>query len=95
MTIRSAICILAASLASASLYAQTLFNLGGVAPTPGANDIYQLSLQGNKTNPDGLNYFTDNETGHGAGEPGRTDPGFVQDQIIGARLTPAFNPTPS
>ncbi len=72
MTIRSAIGVLAAGLASASLYAQTLSNLGGVAPTPGANDIYQLSLQGNKTNPDGLNYFTDNHTGHGNGEPGQT-----------------------
>ena len=60
MTIRSAICILAASLASACLHAQTLSNLGAVAPTPGANDISQLSTQGNKTAPDGINYYTDN-----------------------------------
>ena len=34
--------------------------LGAVAPTPGANDISQLSTQGNKTAPDGINYYTDN-----------------------------------
>jgi endoglucanase len=60
MTIRSAICILAASLACSSLFAQTLSNLGLAAPTPGANDISQLSTQGNKTAPDGINYYTDN-----------------------------------
>jgi hypothetical protein len=60
MTIRSAICILAACLASSSLYAQTLSNLGLTAPTPGANDISQLSTSGNTTSPDGINYFTDN-----------------------------------
>lgn len=60
MTIRSAICILAASLASNSLYAQTLSNLGLTTPTPGVNDISQLSTQGNTTWPDGINYFTDN-----------------------------------
>ena len=59
MTIRSAILVLAAGLAS-SLSAQTLTNLGVVAPTPGPNDIYQLSTSGNTTFPDGLNYFTDN-----------------------------------
>jgi aryl-phospho-beta-D-glucosidase BglC (GH1 family) len=72
MAIRSTICFLAASLAGASSYAQTLSNLGAVAPTPGANDISQLSTQGNKISPDGLNYFTDNHTGHGTGEPGQT-----------------------
>ncbi|HEX9047500.1 MAG TPA: cellulase family glycosylhydrolase, partial [Verrucomicrobiae bacterium] len=40
--------------------AQTLADLGSVAPTPGTNDIYQLSTQGNTTGPDGINYFTDN-----------------------------------
>jgi hypothetical protein len=43
-----------------SLSAQTLADIGTAAPTPGANDIYQLSTQGNTTWPDGINYFTDN-----------------------------------
>lgn len=43
-----------------SLFAQTLTDLGLTAPTPGANDIYQLSTQGNQTFPDGINFFTDN-----------------------------------
>ncbi len=71
MTIRTAVVFFAVSLAS-NLSAQTLVNLGGVAPTPGANDISQFSTQGNKISPDGLNYFTDNQTGHGTGEPGQT-----------------------
>ena len=54
------------------LYAQTLSDLGPTAPTPGPNDIYQFSTQGNQTAPDGLNYYTDNQTGHGTGEPGQT-----------------------
>jgi hypothetical protein len=54
------------------LYAQALTDLGAAGPTPGTNDIYQLSTQGNQSSPDGLNYFTDNQTGHGTGEPGQT-----------------------
>ncbi len=42
------------------LHAQTLANLGAAAPSPGTNDIYQLSISGNTTFPDGINYFTDN-----------------------------------
>jgi hypothetical protein len=42
------------------LCAQTLTNLGVTAPTPGTNDISQLSTSGNTTWPDGINYFTDN-----------------------------------
>src|SRR5271157_2650239 len=42
------------------LNAQTLMDLGPVAPSPGTNDIYQLSTQGNQTFPDGINYYTDN-----------------------------------
>ena len=53
------------------LHAQTLADITN-APSPGANDIYQLSTQGNKTSPDGLNYFTDNQTSYGTGEPGQT-----------------------
>jgi PKD repeat protein len=60
----------AAMLWSAS--AQTLTDIGATAPTPGANDISQLSTSGNQTNPNGLNYYTDNQTGHGTGEPGQT-----------------------
>jgi hypothetical protein len=42
-----------------SLYAQT-FTDSPAAPSPGTNDIFQLSTSGNQTWPDGLNYFTDN-----------------------------------
>jgi hypothetical protein len=45
------------------LHAQTLTNLT-TAPTPGTNDISQLSTQGNTAwpnKPDGLNYYTDND----------------------------------
>ncbi len=63
--------LLAIGFATAS-HAQTLANLGSSAPTPGPNDISQLSTQGNKVNPDGLNYFTDNYTTFGNGEPGQT-----------------------
>jgi beta-galactosidase len=55
-----------------AIHAQTLTDLGATAPTPGANDISQLSTTGNQTAPDGLNYYTDNQTGHGSGEPGQT-----------------------
>ena len=56
---RTAIFFLVAGLAG-SLCAQTLTNLGGIAPTPGTNDISQLATQGNKTFPDSINYYTDN-----------------------------------
>jgi hypothetical protein len=59
MTVRTAVFVFAVSLAS-SLSAQTLTNLGAVAPSPGPNDISQLSTSGNTTWPDGINYFTDN-----------------------------------
>src|ERR1700694_162299 len=59
LVIRSCVLVLAASLAS-SLCAQTLTDLGPAAPSPGTNDISQLSTSGNQTWPDGLNYFTDN-----------------------------------
>lgn len=42
------------------LYAQMLTDLGAVAPTPGMNDVSQLSTSGSTTFPDGINYFTDN-----------------------------------
>ena len=52
--------------------AQLLTDLGATAPTPGANDISQLSTQGNTSGPDGLNYYTDNQLSYGTGEPGQT-----------------------
>ena len=45
------------------LHAQTFSDIGPAAPSPGTNDIYQLSTQGNTANPnkpDALNYYTDN-----------------------------------
>jgi uncharacterized repeat protein (TIGR03806 family) len=50
----------------------TLANLGGSTPTPGAYDAYQLATSGQANMPDGLNYYTDNQSDHGAGEPGQT-----------------------
>jgi Cellulase (glycosyl hydrolase family 5)/Fibronectin type III domain len=44
------------------LHAQTLTDIHS-APSPGTNDIYQLSTQGNTAypnKPDGINYYTDN-----------------------------------
>ena len=69
--IRRAILFLVVGLAG-SLCAQTLTDIGSAAPSPGTNDISQLSTQGNKTGPDGLNYYTDNQTSWGSGEPGQT-----------------------
>ena len=58
--IRSLILQLFAVGLAGSLHAQTLTNLGAVSPSPGPNDISQLSTSGNTTWPDGINYFTDN-----------------------------------
>ena len=68
-------CLLAATLLIALpgvTHAQTLVDLGATAPTPGTYDIAQLSTAGNQTAPDGLNYYTDNQSVHAAGEPGQT-----------------------
>ncbi len=46
--------------AGGQLWAQTLTDLGAATPTPGTNDLFQLSTQGNQAWPDGINYFTDN-----------------------------------
>jgi endoglucanase len=70
MIIRNLILFLAVGL-TGSLCAQTLADFGSIAPTPGTNDIYQFSTQGNQTAPDGLNYYTDNQTSHGTGEAGQ------------------------
>ena len=60
LIIRGIVLQLVATGWAASLCAQTLADLGSTAPSPGANDIYQFSIQGNQTWPDGINYFTDN-----------------------------------
>ncbi len=60
--LRSAVLVFTAVAAMTGVgYAQTtLTDIGPAAPSPGANDIYQLSTSGNTTWPDGMNYFTDN-----------------------------------
>jgi len=45
--------------ASGHLGAHTLTSIGSAAPSPGPNDISQLTTS-NTTWPDGINYFTDN-----------------------------------
>jgi len=60
LIIRNIILPLFAVAAGGHLWAQTLTDLGSVAPSPGPNDICQLSTQGNQAWPDGINYFTDN-----------------------------------
>lgn len=62
----------AAAMLTVAANAQTLVDLGSTAPTPGTNDISQLSTSGNQLSPDGLNYYTDNQSVHDAGEPGQT-----------------------
>ncbi|HEU6447322.1 MAG TPA: cellulase family glycosylhydrolase, partial [Verrucomicrobiae bacterium] len=71
-TIQKTILSLITASITVSLSAQTLTDIGTTAPAPGVNDIYQLSTQGNTINPDGLNYFTDNQISWGSGEPGQT-----------------------
>ena len=52
---------------------QTLADLGASAPTPGTNDIAQLSTAGNQITPGGLNYYTDNAVNNpSVGEPDQT-----------------------
>src|ERR1035438_4551586 len=58
-TLRFVLQLLAIGLAGV-LHAQTLADVGTAAPSPGTNDISQLSTSGNTTRPDGINYFTDN-----------------------------------
>ena len=71
---RCATTIAAAALTFSS-HAQTsapLIDIGATAPVPGPLDVSQLSTNGDIAHPDGLNYFTDNQTGHSGGEPGQT-----------------------
>jgi len=60
LIIRSLVLPWVAVAAGGHLWAQTLTDIGSAAPSPGTNDIYQLSTQGNQTFPDGKNYYTDN-----------------------------------
>ena len=71
---RSTVLMFAACAMSGIGYAQvTLTDLGASNPTPGPNDISQLSTSGNTTSPGGLNYYTDDHVGwHNGGEPGQT-----------------------
>ncbi|MFZ0826159.1 MAG: chitobiase/beta-hexosaminidase C-terminal domain-containing protein [Verrucomicrobiia bacterium] len=64
--------ILAAAWTVGAQTPATLTDLGATAPTPGSSDISQLSTAGNTKFPDTLNYYTDNQTDHAAGEPGQT-----------------------
>lgn len=65
-TIFALAALMLAGRASAQLSA-TLVDYGGSAPTPGANDAYQLTTPGFSQNPDGLNYYFDNRV-----PPGQT-----------------------
>ena len=54
---------LLSGVAGGHLFAQTLTDIGSAAPSPGTNDICQLSTQGNTAypnKPDTINYYTDN-----------------------------------
>ena len=49
-----------------------LTDLSATAPTPGTYDTFQLLTSGQANKPDGLNYYTDNQSSHSGGEPGQT-----------------------
>ena len=55
----------------------TLADLGTNTPVPGLYDLSQLLTTGQVNMPDHLNYYTDNQSDHAAGEPGQifTTPG--------------------
>ena len=59
---RSIVLLLFVTGLAGSLKAQTLTDIGTAAPSPGTNDIFQLSTNGNTAFPDTnrLNYYTDN-----------------------------------
>jgi hypothetical protein len=66
--IRSLILPIFAVGLAGNLYAQTLTDMGATAPSPGTNDISQLSTNGNTAwpnKPDNLNYYTDNNPAPG------------------------------
>src|ERR1022692_394967 len=66
--IRNVILLFVAAVAGGHLYAHTLTDIGSAAPSPGTNDISQLSTNGNTAwpnKPDNLNYYTDNNPAPG------------------------------
>ena len=70
LIVRIVILPFVAIMLAGGLRAQTLTDIGTSAPSPGTNDIYQLSTQGNTAypnKPDGINYYTDNSS-----PPGQT-----------------------
>ena len=70
--------------------AQTLTDIGATAPTPGANDIYQLSNVGTTSQPDGLNYYIDNSSPPGQTfTTGSNTAGYILNSV--ALLTDAVN----
>jgi beta-galactosidase len=69
---KMALTISALMILAGTICAQTLTDIGATAPTPGVNDVSQLSTSGNTTFPDYLNYYTDNQSRHSGGEPGQT-----------------------
>jgi hypothetical protein len=61
--LRGIVLLLVATGLVGGLNAQTLTDIGSAAPSPGTNDIFQLSTNGNTAwpnKPDGINYYTDN-----------------------------------
>jgi len=91
--IKPCACRIIAILALAGLHsavsAQTLTDFGTTPPTPGPNDIAQLSNTGTQTFPDGLNYFIDN--GNPPGETfttGSNPAGYILNSV--ALLTDAI-----
>ena len=61
--IHSLILAFIAVVTGGQLWAQTLADIGSAAPSPGTNDIFQLTTNGNTAwpnKPDNLNYYTDN-----------------------------------
>src|ERR1039457_5871028 len=60
LIIRNVVLLFVAVGWAGSLHAQTLTDIHS-APSPGTNDISQLSTQGNQKFPDTLNYYTDND----------------------------------
>jgi uncharacterized repeat protein (TIGR03806 family) len=70
--IRTVLAFICMGVAARAQTPATLSDLGTSAPTPGLYDVSQLLTTGQANMPDGLNYYTDNQSNHGGGEPGQT-----------------------
>src|SRR5258708_7733606 len=70
--IRTVLAFVLMSVAACAQTPATLSDLGTNAPTPGLSDVSQLLTTGQANMPDGLNYYTDNQSNHSGGEPGQT-----------------------